>query len=132
MIKNWIGLTVAAAALAVSASTCFACGEEAKAAEAQDAKAVAANGAATGCDKPCCAHANAAAKTAAIVTPNAPADAAATAKTTATATGDMPCHGVEAKGCPKKKGATATTVAKAEPAQDTAKAAPAVGPGTQR
>jgi hypothetical protein len=132
VIKNRIGLTVVAVALAFSASTCFACGEDAQAADVKDAKAVAASGTATGCDMPCCAHANAGAKTAANAAPNVAADAAATANNIATATSEKPCHAAAAKGCPKKTGTAATAVAKAEPAQDTAKAAPAVDPGTQR
>ena len=116
MRKNWIGLSLAAVALAVSASTCFACGEQAQAADAKDVKTVAANGDAKGCDMPCCAHAN----------------TATGEKTAAPATGEKPCTVQEAKGCPKKAGATAAAIAKAEPAQDTAKAEPAVDPGTQR
>jgi len=59
--KNWIALSVLAVALTVSGSTCFACGDEKKADDTKDAKAVAANGEAKGCDMPCCAHAAAAA-----------------------------------------------------------------------
>ena len=116
MTKSWIGLNVAAVALAVSASTCFACGEQAQAADAKDVKTVAANGAAKGCDMPCCAHAN----------------AAANDKNAAIAAGEKPCAAHEAKGCPKKAGAAAATVTKAEPAKDAAKPEPAVDPGTNR
>jgi len=114
--KSWIGLSVAAVALAVSVSTCFACGEQAQAADAKDVKTVAANGDAKGCDMPCCAH----------------AAAAANDKNAAPPAGEKPCSAHEAKGCPKKAGATAAAVAKAEPAQDAAKAEPAVDPGTHR
>jgi len=117
--KNWIGISVLTVALAVSASTCFACGEQAQAADAKDVKTVAANGETKGCDMPCCAHAAAAA-------------AAANDKNATPPAGEKPCSATAAKGCPKRAGATAATVAKAEPAQDTAKAAPAVDPGTQR
>ena len=138
--KNRLGLIVAAVALA--ASTCFACGEDAKADDAKDVKAVAATGtatapvtaiapapavaaaAATGCDMPCCAHAKDAAKpdvlAAADVKPVAQKDAA------------MPCAAAAAAGCPKKAATTGNAVAKAEPAQDAAKSAPAVDPGTKR
>ena len=116
MTKNWIGLSVAVMALAVSTSMCLACGEQAQAADAKDVKTVAANGDAKGCDMPCCAQAN----------------AAANVKNAANAAVEKPCAAHDAKGCPKKAGATAGTVAKAEPAQDTAKAEPAVDPGTNR
>ena len=116
MTKSWIGLSVAAVALAVSASTCVACGEQAQAADAKDVKTVAANGETKGCDMPCCAHAN----------------AVANDKNAANAPGDKPCAAHDAKGCPKKAGATAVTAAKSEPAKDTAKAEPAVDPGTNR
>ena len=116
MTKSWIGLSVAAAILAVSASMCFACGEPAQAADAKDVKTVAANGDAKGCDMPCCAHAN----------------AAANEKNAANTAGEKPCSAHEAKGCPKKAGTAAATVTKAEPAKDTAKAEPAVDPGTNR
>jgi hypothetical protein len=114
--KNWIGLSVLALALTVSGSTCFACGDEDKAAEAKDAQAVAANGETKGCDMPCCAH----------------AAVAANDKNAAAPAGDKPCSAAAAKGCPKKAAATATTVAKAEPAQDAAKAEPVADPGAKR
>ena len=116
MTKNWIGLSVAALALAVSASTCLACNEQAQAADAKDVKTVAANGDAKGCDMPCCAHAS----------------AAANDKNVALKAGDKPCAAHEAKGCSKKAGATAAAVAGVEPAQDAAKAEPAADPGTHR
>ena len=116
MTKSWIGLSVLTVALVVSASTCFACGEEAQPADAKDVKTVAANGATKGCDMPCCAHAATASAEKNVVPP----------------AGEKPCSAAAAKGCPKKSGAAATAVAKAEPAQDTAKAEPAVDPGTQR
>lgn len=118
MTKNWIGMSVLSVALAVSASTCFACGEQAQAADAKDVKPAAANGEAKGCDMPCCAHA--------AVAANDKND-----KNAAPPAGDKPCSAMAAKGCPKKAEAEAT-VAKSEPAQDTAKAEPAVDPGTQR
>jgi hypothetical protein len=116
MKKNGIALSVLAIALAISASTCFACGEKAQAADAKDVKPVAANGETKGCDMPCCTHAN----------------AAANHQNAAPTTGEKPAAALEAKGCAKKAGATTTTVAKAEPAPDTAKAEPAVDPGTHR
>ena len=116
MKKNWIALSVLTVAFAVSASTVFACGEQAQAAEAKDVKAVAAaNTDPKGCDKPCCAH----------------ADAAVADKNAVQPAGEKPCASMAAKGCPKKAAAVAA-VAKAEPATDTAKAEPAVDPGTQR
>jgi hypothetical protein len=118
MTKNWIGLGVLAIAVAVSGSTCFACGEE-KAADAKDIKTVAANGETKGCDMPCCAHAAAAA-------------VAANDKHAAAPAGEKPCAATAAKGCPKKAAATSATVAKAEPAQDTVAAEPVADPGAQR
>ena len=115
-MNRWFGWTLAAVALAVSGSAGFACDQHAQAAEAKDVKAVAANGNAKGCDMPCCAH----------------AAAAANDKNAAPPAGEKPCSAHEAKGCPKKAGATAAAVAKAEPAQDAAKAEPAVDPGTHR
>jgi len=115
--KNWIGMSVLTVALAVSASTCFACGEQAQAADAKDAQPVAANGEAKqGCAMPCCAQ----------------AAVAANDKNATPPAGDKPCSASAAKGCPKKATAAVATVAKSEPAQDTAKAEPAVDPGTQR
>jgi hypothetical protein len=123
--KNWIGISLAVVALAVSASAAFACDQQAAAADAKDAKgatadaAVAANGATkagTGCDMPCCAHAK-----------EAVAD-----KNAANGAEAKPCAANDAKGCPKKATATAATAAKAEPAKETAKAEPATTPGTHR
>jgi hypothetical protein len=122
--------SLAALALAVSASAGFACDHEAQAADAKnakdskDVKAVAANGEAKGCDMPCCAHA---------------AAAAANDKIAANAAGDKPCSAHDTKGCPKK-GATTVAVAKVEPAKDSPKAEPAkdgtpppaADPGTHR
>jgi len=108
-----IGLTLVVALLSVSASAVFACDRQADAAEAKDAKAVAATGDAEGCDMPCCAHANAAAEV-----------------KTAEAVGEKPCAGHDAKGCPKK--AAATVAAKTEPAKDAASVAPAADSGTHR
>jgi len=128
---NRLGLIVAAMVLAASASTCLACGEEAKANEAKDAPVAAAaavpavaNANAPGCDKPCCAHANDGAKPAVLV--------AADQKNAAEKDSVMPCAAAGSKGCPKKAAATGTAVAKAEPVQDTAKAAPAADSGTKR
>jgi hypothetical protein len=109
-------MTVLTVAVAVSGSTCFACGEQAQAADAKDAKPVAANGEAKGCDMPCCAH----------------TAVAANDKNTTPPAGEKPCSAMAGKGCPKKAGAATAAVAKSEPAQDTAKAEPAVDPGTQR
>jgi len=122
--KNWIGLSLAAFALAVSASAGFACDQHAGAADAKDAKgatddkALAANGTSKGCDMPCCAHAN----------------AAANDKNAANNAAEKPCSAHDAKGCPKKATATATAsaAAKADPAKDTAKAEPPATPGTNR
>lgn len=115
-MNRWIGWTLAALALAVSASTGFACDQRAEAAEAKDVKAVAANGNAKGCDMPCCAHANAAANN----------------KIVAEAATEKPCAAHDPKGCPKKAGATAAAVANTEPAKGAAKAEPAADPGTNR
>ena len=116
MTKSWIGLSVAAVTLAVSVSMCFACGEQAQAADAKGVKTADAKSDAKGCDMPCCAHAN----------------AAANDKNAANTAGEKPCAAHEAKGCPKKAGTAAATVTKAEPAKDTANAEPAVDPGTNR
>ena len=105
--KNWIALSVLAVAVAFSASTVFACGEQAQAADTKDAKTVAATAETKSCDKPCCAH----------------ADAAVADKNAVQPAGEKPCSAAAAKGCPKKAAATTTAVAKAEPAVD---------PGTQR
>ncbi len=109
-----IGSTVVALALAVSASAALACDRHTDAAEAKDAKAVAANGDAKGCTMPCCAHAEAAADT-----------------KTAAAVGEKPCAAHDAKGCPKKA-AVATAALKTEPAKDAAAAGPPAAPGTHR
>jgi hypothetical protein len=116
VMKRWTGWTVAAVAIAVSVSAAFACDQAAPAAEAKNVKAVAAKEPAKGCDMPCCAHAKL---------------AAVDAKTAA-ASDEKPCAGHDPKGCPKKAGATAATVAKAEPAKDAPKAAPSADPGTHR
>ena len=119
MTKRWIGLSLAAFALAASTSAGLACDQQAQAAETQDAKGgntVAAKGETKGCDMPCCAHAN----------------AAANDKNAAVAAGEKPCAAHEAKGCPKKAGATTATATKTEPAKETAKAEPAAEPGTHR
>ena len=115
-MNRWFGWTLAAVALAVSASTGFACDQHAQAAEAKDVKAVATNGEVKGCDMPCCAHATTAAN-------DKPAPDAAAAK---------PCTAHDAKGCPKKAGSTAPTVATTEPAKEAAKTEPAADPGTNR
>ena len=115
-MNRWIGWTLAAVALAVSASTGFACDQHAQAAEAKDVKAVAANGDAKGCDMPCCAHAN----------------AAANDKPAAGAPAEKPCAAHDPKGCPKKAGATAAAIAKTEPAKEAAKVEPPADPGTNR
>ena len=125
-MKNWIGLSLAAAALAVSASAGFACEDHAQAADANDpakapaqavaAKAVPATDTAKGCDMPCCAQAKAAAGD-----QKAANDAA-----------EKPCSAHEAKGCPKKAPTATAAAAKIEPAKDTAKAAPPASPGTNR
>jgi len=120
--KNWMGLSFAAVALAVSVSTAFACDQQAQAADAKDTKdakdgaVVAANGSAKGCDMPCCAHAKAAAN-----------DKTATNDAT-----EKPCSAHDAKGCPKKASTATAAAAKAEPAKDAAKAEPAASPGTNR
>ena len=118
MTKNWIGLSLAAVALAVSASAGFACDQQAAAADAKDAKgatAVAAKNETKGCDMPCCAHAK----------------EAAGEKVAANDAGATPCTAHDAKACPKKATATATAAAKAA-SKDTAKAEPATTPGTHR
>jgi hypothetical protein len=112
--NRWIGWTLGVMALTVSASAGFACDQAANAADAKDAKAVASNGASAGCDMPCCAHAKAGDKVAA----EAPAE--------------KPCAAHDGKGCPKKAAATATAVAKTDPAKDAAKPDPAADPGTNR
>jgi hypothetical protein len=109
-----MGSSLVAVALAVSASSVFACERHAESAEAKDAKAVVANGDTKGCDLPCCAHAKGAADT----------------KTVAAA-GEKPCAAHDAKGCPKKA-AVATAALKAEPAKDPAPAQPAAETGTHR
>ena len=117
-MKRWAGWTVAAMAVAASASAGFACDRHAPAAEAKDTKdtkVVAASRDAKGCDMPCCAHAKAAA-----VDPKA-----------AVASDQKPCAGQDSKGCPKKAG-TAVAVAKAELAKDAAKPEPPTDPGTHR
>ena len=119
MTNRWIGWTLAAAALAVSVSAGFACDQHAQSVDAKDTKVVAAIGEAKGCDMPCCAHAKA-------------ADDVKTAVAAAPATSEKPCVGHDPRGCPKKAGATAAAVAKAEPATEAVKAAPAVDPGTNR
>jgi hypothetical protein len=116
VMKRWTGWTLAAMAVAVSVSAGFACDQAAPVAEAKDAKAVAATEPAKGCDMPCCANAK---------------RAADDAKTAATSD-EKPCAGHDPKGCPKKAGATAVAVAKAEPAKDAPKAAPSADPGTHR
>ena len=116
-MNRWIGWTLAAVVLAVSAPAGFACDQHAQSADANNTKAVAATGDAKGCDMPCCAHAKAAADD---------------VKAAAAATDEKPCAGHGPKGRPKKAGATATAVAKTEPAKDAAKAAPAADPGTNR
>lgn len=110
MTKRWMGWTLASLALAVAATTGFACDEHAQAADAKDGKTVAAKGDAKGCDMPCCAHA---------------ADAA-DAKAAA-APAEKPCAMHDGKGCPKK----ATAMAKADTVKDAPKAEPAAD-GTQR
>lgn len=122
MTKNWIGLSLAAVALTVSVSTGFACDQQAPAADskeatdAKDAKTVAANGHAAGCDMPCCAHAK----------------DAVNDKNAANAPAEKPCAAHDAKGCPKKAAPAAVAAAKSEPAKDAAKAQPAAAPGTHR
>ena len=116
MTKNWIGLSVLAVAVAVSASTCFACGEQAQAADEKDVKTVAATGDTKGCDMPCCAHTNMAAQD----------------KKAAPLAAEKPCSATAAKGCPKKSGTAVAAVAKAEPVVAEAKAEPAVDPGSHR
>jgi len=115
-MNRWIGWTLAAVALAVSAPTGFACEQHAQAAEAKDVKDVAANGNAKGCDMPCCAHAN----------------SAVNDKIAADAVAEKPCPAQAPKGCPKKATATAAAVAKSEPAKEAAKAEPPADPGTNR
>ena len=115
-MNRWIGWTLAAVALAASASAGFACDQHAQSAEEKNTKAIAGTGDAKGCDMPCCAHA----KSANVV------------KTAGAATDDKPCAGHDPKGCPKKAGATAAAVAKTEPVQDAVKAEPAADSGTQR
>lgn len=115
MTNRWIGWSLAAVAFAVSTSAAPACDKHA-AADVKDAKVVAANGDVKGCDMPCCAHAKA---------------AAGEVKAAVAAPDDKPCAGHAAKGCPKKA-ATATALAKAEPAKDAAKPEPAPDPGTHR
>jgi hypothetical protein len=108
--------------LAVSVSSGLACDQHTQAADAndttdaKDAKTLAVNGSAKGCDMPCCAHAN----------------AAANDTNAANETGEKPCAAHDAKGCPKKAGTTGATAAKTKPAEDTAKAEPAADPGTNR
>ena len=109
-----IGSTLVAMALAMTWSAVLACDRHADAAEARDAKAVAATGDSKGCDMPCCAHAKTTADT-----------------KTAAAVEEKPCTAHDAKGCPKKA-AAATASLKKEPAKDAAPVAPAVDPGTQR
>lgn len=124
MTKNWIGLSLAAVALVVSASAGFACDQQAADAKdakgATDDKALAANGTTKGCDMPCCAHAK----------------EAANEKTVADAAAEKPCSAHAGKGCPKKAASTATAAAKAEPAAEPAKdasaAEPAPNSGTHR
>jgi hypothetical protein len=115
-----MGWSLAAIVVAVSGSAVLACDHDAQAADAKDAsgaKAVVAKGDAKGCDMPCCAHAK----------------QAADVKADAAQKDAMPCSGHDAKGCPKKGGATAATVAaKADPAKDAAKPQPAADSGTQR
>lgn len=133
MTKRWIGPSMAAVVLALSASAGFACDQDAKAAdakdpkEAKDVKVVAAKGETKGCDMPCCAHA----KDAGAGAPAAAEVVAANGKPAANAAGEKPCAGHDAKGCPKKAGAGAA-VANAEPAKDQAKGEPAADPGTHR
>ena len=115
MTNRKIGSTLVALALAVSASAVLACDRHADAAEAKDAKAVAASGDTKGCDMPCCAHAK----------------AAADAKPAAIA-GKTPCAAHDGKGCPKKAGVATAAVTKTEPAKGAAPVAPAVDPGTHR
>jgi len=111
-MNRWIGLTLAVAALALSATVGFACDQRAQAVAVEDVKAVAANGEMKGCDMPCCAHAKLAAGDKAAAEP----------------AGEKPCAAHDAKGCPKKTGATAA--AKTDPPKDTAKAEPSADPGT--
>jgi hypothetical protein len=122
-----------AMAMAMMATSAFACDGHALAAEAKEPTgtavaapivALAAPGDATGCDMPCCAHA----KEAAGVKAAAPVKA------------EAPCAAHEAKGCPKKstasnalaKAAPAKDVPQAPPAPASPKAVPATDPGTQR
>lgn len=125
MTKRWIGLSLAALALAVSVSAGLACDQHTQAADAndtkdakdaKDAKTLAANGSAKGCDMPCCAHSH----------------AASNDKNAANEAGEKPCAAHDAKGCPKKAGTTGATAAKTGPAEDMAKAEPAADPGTNR
>lgn len=116
MTKNWMGLSVLAVALAVSASTCLACGEQAQAADAKDVKTVAVTGETKGCDMPCCAHAN----------------VAANEKNPAPLAAEKPCSATAAKGCPKKPGTTVAAVTKAEPVHAAENAEPAIDPGSHR
>jgi hypothetical protein len=120
--KNWIGLSLAGVALAVSVTAGFACDQHAAAADAKDQKgaaddkALAANGTTKGCDMPCCAHAK----------------EAANEKNAANAAAEKPCSAHDAKGCPKKATATAAAAAKTEPAKEAPTAEPPATPGTHR
>lgn len=122
MRKNWIGLSLAVVALAVSPSVGFACDQKTEVADAKDAKAatahtsVAVNGDGKGCGLPCCAHAK-----------EADGD-----KIAANDAGGKPCAANDAKACPKKSTPSAAAAAKAEPAKETAKAGPATTPGNHR
>jgi hypothetical protein len=117
-MKPRMGWTAAAAiALAMTATSSWACDQHAQAA---DAKAVAANGEAKGCDKPCCATKTADDAKNAV----APAAALAAVNTDDGKKCDKPCDAgktADGKGCPKK----GAMVAKAEPAKDAPKADPA-------
>ena len=109
-----LGPTLVAVALVMSASAVLACERHADAREAKDATAVAANGDAKGCDKPCVAHARTATETKASA-----------------AVAHKPCAAREAKACPKKP-AAATAALKTEPAKDAVPVEDTVDHGTHR
>jgi hypothetical protein len=124
-MKPWMGWTAAVTiAFAITTTASLACDQQAA---AGDAKAVAANGEAKGCDKPCCATKTAdEAKKAA-----APEVGLAAANTNDGKKCDKPCDAGKAadgKSCPKK----AAMVAKAEPAKDAPKAETAPNDGANR
>jgi hypothetical protein len=103
MTKRLMGWSLAAAALALAATSGFACDHDAKAADAKDVKKQDATAVAKASDTkdagmPCCAGAK----------------------------------GTEAKGCPKKKTAAPAVAAQAAPAKGETPPEPAPGAGTKR